>query len=47
MKRLDIQIDTGLVGDYESEVTQRFHFDINEKPHLDDERARKKIIGEF
>jgi hypothetical protein len=28
-------------------VTQRFYFDINEKPHLDDERARKKIIGEF
>lgn len=47
MKKLDIKIDTDLVGDYESEVTQRFYFDINEKPHLDDERARKKIIGEF
>jgi hypothetical protein len=32
---------------YESEMSPRFRIDIDEKPHLDDERARKKIIGEF
>jgi hypothetical protein len=46
-KQLEIQIDTDFAKEYESEVTQRFYFDINEKPHLDDEWARNKIIGEF
>jgi len=31
----------------ESNLTERFKVDINAKPILDDERARKMIIGEL
>jgi hypothetical protein len=31
----------------ESDLTDRFKVDINTKPMLDDERARKMIIGEL
>lgn len=31
----------------ESDFTDRFKVDINAKPMLDDERARKMIIGEL
>jgi hypothetical protein len=31
----------------ESDLTERFKVDINTKPMLDDERARKMIIGEL
>jgi hypothetical protein len=34
-------------GVEESDFTDRFKVDINTKPMLDDERARKMIIGEL
>ena len=34
-------------GVEESDLTERFKVDINAKPMLDDERARKMIIGEL
>ena len=35
------------IGIEESDFTERFKVDINAKPMLDDERARKMIIGEL
>lgn len=34
-------------GVEESDLTERFKVDINAKPMLDDERARKMIIGQL
>ena len=34
-------------GVEESDLTDRFKVDLNTKPMLDDERARKMIIGEL
>ena len=35
------------IGIEESDMTERFKVDVNAKPMLDDERARKMIIGEL
>ena len=46
-RKPSIPIPPELGGLEESDLTERFKVDINTKPMLDDERARKMIIGEL